>query len=199
MAVLPVPGLTWSTVSIRVFSAPVGERKNRVSEQTTTRTKKRELVETSIFGLLFVGQIVICVLFYNSAGLGFLVYLGWALLAVGFFSLGGPARKAFHHRGGAKNRKEWLQTQQLVESGIYAVIRHPMYLGFMVYVAALMLIAQHWLSVLLGGPVLVYLYPSMRAEERINLEKFGRDYRDYMQRVPRMNVLVGLFRLALRK
>lgn len=170
-----------------------------MSEQTTTRTKKRELVETSIFGLLFLGQVVMCVLFYNSAGLVFLVYLGWALLAVGFFALGGPARRAFQRRGGAKSREEWLQTQQLVESGIYAVIRHPMYLGFMVYVAALMLIAQHWLSVLLGGPILVYLYVSMRAEERINLQKFGHDYRDYMQRAPRMNVLVGLFRLAFRR
>jgi len=167
--------------------------------QATTRSKRREVLETSIFGLLFLGQAVICVLFYNWAGLHYLAYMGWAFLAVGFFALGGPARGAFQRRGGAKERKDWLQTQRIVESGVYAVTRHPMYLSFMIYVAALMLIAQHWLSVLLGGPIFVYLYVSMCAEERINLDKFGDAYRDYMRRVPRMNVFVGLFRLALQR
>jgi len=36
-----------------------------MSEARGERSKGRDLVETTILGLLFVGQIVLCVVFYN--------------------------------------------------------------------------------------------------------------------------------------
>jgi len=105
------------------------------------------------------------------------------------------ARIAFVREGKSPKKESWLKTTTLVDIGIYAVVRHPMYLSFMMYPVALMLISQHWLSLILGLPLIVYLYLATKGEEKNNIEKFGDDYRKYMQRVPRINIVLGLVRL----
>jgi protein-S-isoprenylcysteine O-methyltransferase Ste14 len=106
---------------------------------------------------------------------------------------------SFEEKGGAQEGEGWLRTSVVVDSGVYAVVRHPMYLSFMLLIVALMLISQHWLSVIFGLPIVVFLYLGMRVEEQSNIKKFGDDYTRYMDRVPRMNFLVGLVRLLRRK
>lgn len=93
----------------------------------------------------FIGQIVLCVLFYNWAGLDWLLYLGWAILAVGLL-LVTMARRAFGKKGGTTEEESWLATKVVVDSGVYAVIRHPMFLCFIWISLALIFISQHWLS-----------------------------------------------------
>jgi protein-S-isoprenylcysteine O-methyltransferase Ste14 len=158
----------------------------------------KDLVFSSVGGILFIGQIVLCFLFYNWVGLNVLLYLGWIILAVAIV-LGWRARVSFETKGGAQEGESWLRTLVVVDSGVYAVVRHPMYLSFMLLIPALMLISQHWLSVIFGLPIMVFLYMGMRGEERSNIEKFGDDYKRYMQRVPRMNFLAGVIRLLRRK
>jgi protein-S-isoprenylcysteine O-methyltransferase Ste14 len=65
--------------------------------------------------------------------------------------------------------------------------------------SASILVSQHWLSVVLGVPIIVYVYVMARREEESNIEKFGDDYKRYMQRVPRNNVLVGILRVLRRR
>lgn len=158
----------------------------------------KDLVLSSIGGILFIGQIVLCFLFYNRAGLNVLLYLGWIILAVAMV-LGWRARVAFEDEGRAQEGESWLRTSVVVDSGVYAVVRHPMYLSFMLLVLALMLISQHWLSVIFGIPIMVFLYLGMRTEEQSNTKKFGDDYIRYMDRVPRMNFLLGSIRLLQRR
>jgi protein-S-isoprenylcysteine O-methyltransferase Ste14 len=158
----------------------------------------KDLVFSSVGGILFIGQIVLCFLFYNWAGLNVLLYLGWIILAVAFV-LGWRARVAFEDKGGAQEGESWLATSVVVDSGIYAVVRHPMYLSFMFPILALMLISQHWLSVIFGIPIVVFLYMGMGVEEQSNIKKFGDDYRHYMDKVPRMNFLAGVIRLLQRR
>ena len=158
----------------------------------------KDLVFSSIGGILFIGQIVLCFLFYNWAGLNVLLYLAWIILAVAIV-LGWRARVSFEEKGGAQEGESWLRTLVVVDSGVYAVVRHPMYLSFMLLILALMLISQHWLSVIFGIPIVVFLYLAMRVEEQSSIKKFGDDYRRYMDRVPRMNFLLGLVRLLSRK
>jgi len=105
---------------------------------------------------------------------------------------------SFEEKGGAQEGESWLATSVVVDRGIYAVIRHPMYLSFMLLVLALMLISQHWLSVIFGLPIVVFLYLAMRVEEQSNIERFGDDYIRYMDKVPRINFLVGIIRLVRR-
>ncbi|HEY49610.1 MAG TPA: isoprenylcysteine carboxylmethyltransferase family protein [Dehalococcoidia bacterium] len=173
-----------------------------MSEHQTGKAKwepsRKEIALTSVLGSFFIGQIVLCVLFYNWANLDALLYLGWATFGVSFFIIGGMARYAFQTRGGKAVRQSWLETTTLVDTGIYAVVRHPIYLSFMIYPVGLMLISQHWLSPILGFPLIVYLYHIMQVEERVNMDKFGDDYRHYMARVPRANFVAGFIRLLRR-
>ena len=124
-----------------------------------------------------------------------MLYLGWALLAVGWVLMA-MTRDAFQKEGGAPEGESWLATTIVVDSGIYWLVRHPQYLSFMLLSLALILISQHWLSAILAIPIMVFLYVSMGGEERINVEKFGDDYVRYMQKVPRMNALAGVIRLV---
>jgi protein-S-isoprenylcysteine O-methyltransferase Ste14 len=157
----------------------------------------KDVILSSVGGVSFIGQIVLCFLFYNWLDLDVLLYTGWAILTVGLL-LGMMSRRAFEEEGGAREGESWLATTAVVDSGVYAVVRHPMYLSFMLFILALMLISQHWLSPILGAPWIVFLYYAMRGEERANIEKLGEAYKRYMRSVPRMNCVAGIIRLARR-
>jgi protein-S-isoprenylcysteine O-methyltransferase Ste14 len=159
----------------------------------------KDIILYLCLGILFVGQVVLCFLFYNGANLDVLLYMGWAIAVIAFFVVGGMARIAFVREGKSPEKESWLRTTVLVDTGIYAVVRHPMYLSFIMYPVALMLISQHWLSLIFGLPLIVYLYLAMKEEEKNNIEKFGDDYRRYMQRVPRVNFILGVIRLMNRR
>jgi protein-S-isoprenylcysteine O-methyltransferase Ste14 len=72
-------------------------------------------------------------------------------------------------------------------------------LDYILIILALILIAQHWLSAIIGIPMTVLVYIGMREEERSNIEKFGDAYKRYIQSVPRMNLLVGVIKLVRRR
>jgi len=147
--------------------------------------------------LMFLPIIMVFV-FYNYYGLDFLVYAGWILLVfsvVIIFMAGGEFRK----RGGAPKGKSVVHTTVLVDSGVYAVVRHPQYLGFMLFVLSLVLMSQHWLSVFSGVMGSALFYKDVLREEQMSIEKFGDNYKRYMERVPRMNFLAGIIRLLQRR
>lgn len=75
---------------------------------------------------------------------------------------------------------------RLVKIGPYRWMRHPMYPGFLVIAAGMLLLSANWL---LGVPVLlgVILVMVVRTprEERMLLERFGDEYRRYRARTGR--------------
>jgi len=90
-------------------------------------------------------------------------------------------------------------TTVLVDSGTYAIVRHPQFLGFVLLTCASILISQHWLTAIIGVPLIVLLFIFVQKAEESLVLKFGDDYKRYMQRVPRMNLLLGIIRLLRRK
>jgi len=97
-----------------------------------------------------------------------------------------------------RSRRRWLQTTVVVDSGVYALFRHPIYLSFFLMSLSFVFISQHWLNLLLGVVVMLFIYNDMRREEKNNIEKFGDDYLRYMEQVPRMNFVLGTIRLQRR-
>jgi protein-S-isoprenylcysteine O-methyltransferase Ste14 len=73
---------------------------------------------------------------------------------------------------------------QLVTTGIYARIRHPQYLGFLLITLGLNV---QWLTIitLLLWPVLAVLYYRLaKTEDKEVEEKFGEEFRKYKRTVP---------------
>lgn len=92
-----------------------------------------------------------------------------------------------------------ISKEILVESGMYAFVRHPGFLGHILIIFAIILIAQHWSSMVIGVTLIVLLYLAMIEEEKRNVEKFDDGYENYMQRVPRINLLAEIIRLLQYK
>jgi len=92
------------------------------------------------------------------------------------------------------------KTEVLIESGIYKVIRHPLYLGWIlsVFIATIFLY-QHWIFIVTGIFGIITLYLISIEEERLNIKQFGNSYRSYMGKVPRMNLILGSIRLLRRR
>jgi len=121
--------------------------------------------------------------------------LGWIFWAIGMVLVMAPI-VMFPRRGGVAKGKSFVYTTKLVDTGIYAVVRHPQYLGgILALFLANFLLYPHWLFVVLGIPGAAILYFSTGAEEKRLIERFGDDYLEYMQRVPRINILAGIIRL----
>ncbi len=124
------------------------------------------------------------------AGLA-LIILGELLLAVGHAQL----RKC----GEVRRRPLSTETSKLVDSGVYALIRHPIYEGYILFATGLALVSQHPLALVSAALVSLLTYLEMVKEERKNFEKFGEAYRRYMDSVPRANLALGLYRLLNRR
>ena len=125
-----------------------------------------------------------------------LFYLGWVIWVLGMVLVMAPII-TFPRRGGVAKGKAFVHTTRLVDTGIYAVVRHPQYLGGILAIfLATPLLYQHWLFIVLGIPGAILVYLGARQDDRRLIEKFGDDYKNYLQKVPRMDILTGVIRLA---
>jgi protein-S-isoprenylcysteine O-methyltransferase Ste14 len=78
--------------------------------------------------------------------------------------------------------------QKLVTTGIYAKIRHPIYLSFYLMCLGLLFIIQDWILLFLfivGG---IGLYLQALSEEKELIEAFPKEYKDYMKSTGRFFV-----------
>jgi protein-S-isoprenylcysteine O-methyltransferase Ste14 len=91
-------------------------------------------------------------------------------------------------RGRVPQGKSYMQTTALVETGIYAIVRHPQGgTAGILFNLALLLIGQHWLLVVLAALGILLIYLDTFNADVACIEKFGKAYVQYMQRVPRVD------------
>ena len=79
------------------------------------------------------------------------------------------------------------EQHRLVSDGPYALVRHPMYTSFLLMALGQAFLLSNWLvdlAGLVGFAVLFFL--RVNKEERMMLENFGPQYRDYMERTKRI-------------
>ncbi len=134
----------------------------------------------------------------NPAGIEELRYAGWIILAVGLVLIFLP-KFVFRSKGKVKKEKDWTETSVLVDTGIYSVIRHPLYLGWLLMYLAIIFWSQHWLTIIIGIIGMICVYSISRQEDQRLVEKFGDDYKDYMQKVPRMNFFSWIIQPVRRR
>jgi protein-S-isoprenylcysteine O-methyltransferase Ste14 len=128
-----------------------------------------------------------------------LVVIGWVFWSIGMVLVLAPM-VMFPRRGGVPKGKTFVHTTKLVDTGAYALVRHPQYLGGMlaIFVTALCWY-PHWLFAVLGVLGVLVVYLSCRYEEARLLEFFGEEYGRYMEKVPRLNIAAGLIRWMRRR
>jgi protein-S-isoprenylcysteine O-methyltransferase Ste14 len=76
---------------------------------------------------------------------------------------------------------------QLVTSGIYSRLRHPMYASMFLLGVAQVLFLPNWIA----GPAYLVSFGTLyvfrfKIEERMMLDRFGEEYKSYMQRTGRL-------------
>jgi len=152
-------------------------------------------------GLLYAGAGILLILSWlslwfasNPAGLRALRYVGWLIFALGGVLILLPIL-VLRSQGKPEEGKDWTHSTVIVNRGLYAVVRHPLYLGWSLMYIAVALFGQNWLTVFLAIPGIGCLYLISREEDRQLLNKFGDAYARYVRSVPAMNILVGVFRL----
>lgn len=101
--------------------------------------------------------------------------------------------------GAAPSGERYMATTAVARRGLYAVVRHPQYLGYDFLVWGFATSRPHWGTIL---PAIVFtaaFAAQARVEERYLLEKFGDAYRAYMRTVPRFGLLTGLVRYVRQR
>jgi len=79
----------------------------------------------------------------------------------------------------------------LATTGLYGVLRHPAYLGFMVGSLGWAVAFRSMVGILLAILTIPLILARMQAEERLLREKFGADYDAYRARTAR--IIPGLY------
>ena len=142
-----------------------------------------------------IGSVVYGIVLGPYLGLNIPFYVGWIILVVGLPFFFSPAI----YFPKAQEGKSVMDTTVIVDSGTYGIVRHPQILGCLLLMFGSILISQHWLSAIIALPISVLFYRYVLNEEKDLVVKFGDDYRRYMQKVPRMDLLLGIIRLLRRK
>jgi protein-S-isoprenylcysteine O-methyltransferase Ste14 len=146
-----------------------------------------------LYSALLMLQIIASAYHYNSTGNRISIYLGW-LTIFGSLLLASSGYQELKRAGGAPDEQSPLRTTVLVETGVYSVVRHPQYLGFLMVVPALMLLSQHLLSFVLGVSGGLLFYMDVRKADGMLVERFGEEYLRYTEEVPGLNLIAGIIR-----
>jgi protein-S-isoprenylcysteine O-methyltransferase Ste14 len=167
-------------------------RPERNSRKTPVRFSARDTREIVLLGGSLTGLGIVPVIYLAShfprfadypfvpvqGYLGVVVYLGVLWL--------------FHrtHKDLGRNWSVSLDLREshtLVTTGVYAVVRHPMYAGFWLMALAQVLMLPNWVA---GPAGLVgfgtLFFGRVGREEQMMIDGFGDEYRAYMRRTARV-------------
>ena len=80
-----------------------------------------------------------------------------------------------------------IENHELIESGLYKIIRHPGYLGQMMVFIGTSVALSNWLSVLsMIIPVVFGFIYRISVEEKFMIKQMGEKYIDYQKRTKRL-------------
>jgi protein-S-isoprenylcysteine O-methyltransferase Ste14 len=147
--------------------------------------------KVAVASTLTLAQYILGFFVFKLPGLDALHWVGWAIWALSLIFAFAPIY-ILKKRGRVPQGKSYIHTTELVDSSLYAICRHPQYVAGILFNIALMLLAQHWLIIGMGLISATLIYLDIREADEEGINKFGVEYELYIQRVPRMNFLLGL-------
>lgn len=91
-------------------------------------------------------------------------------------------------RGIGATRFEVAEThctpKKLQTTGVYSIVRHPQYLGWILAHVGMSLLLSVWYSMLFTPILIALIYLISKKEEDELAKEFGKEYEDYQKKVP---------------
>ncbi|MBP6659802.1 MAG: isoprenylcysteine carboxylmethyltransferase family protein [Chitinophagales bacterium] len=121
---------------------------------------------------------------YKIWNLETLTYIGYFFIVLGLLILG-IAFASFNLKEffGLEQYQESEQKSELVITGIYQYVRHPLYFGIIVLFIGLFFLMPTFKIILVNGISFIYLIIGSRLEEQKLIDYFGQSYIDYKSKV----------------
>jgi len=96
--------------------------------------------------------------------------------------------------GHPPNGAPFYETTTLVDRGVYGIVRHPQYLGYILLVFGFAALSQHRLTTIIGASASTLFFLQALQEEEYCRRQLGAEYAAYAERVPRFNFVLGFLR-----
>lgn len=117
--------------------------------------------------------------------------VSWALLCISLIPLG-LGGYAYFKRAKPQTRNNaekhlfaFERTSELVTTGVYAYIRHPMYSSMLYLTWGIFFKLPDWLGLALAAGATAFLIATARADERECVRYFGSAYEEYITKTAR--------------
>jgi protein-S-isoprenylcysteine O-methyltransferase Ste14 len=187
--VVVILGMAYVTFAMALAGWIAGLRKGEAVTLLPEKGSKRRSLGVQI-GVALVSLAICAGLIYllwiplpvNVSPQGQLILrvLGLALFLPGVIVVV-SARRVLGRMWGISTTREvrLLPDHQLVKSGPYRLLRHPMYSGWWLALIGAVLIYRTWILVLLLAFSLLVFVRRARLEERVLAEKFGAEWQAY--------------------
>jgi protein-S-isoprenylcysteine O-methyltransferase Ste14 len=94
--------------------------------------------------------------------------------------------------GKVEEGQNYYETNQIVDQGVYSIVRHPQYLAYILLALGFTFISQNWIIVFIAIVSISLFYTHTLQEEKKLRERFTDQYRHYCLKVPRFNILLGI-------
>ncbi len=101
--------------------------------------------------------------------------------------------------GKPRRGQPYYCTTAVVDRGVYSIVRHPQYVGYVLLTLGFAALSQHTLTSILAVCSAGAFYVQSLKEETLFRKQLGRDYSAYMRRVPRFNFLAGFLRYLVSR
>jgi len=123
-----------------------------------------------------------------------LIIAGWVSLILGltfiFLAMG-----FLRFTGRVEKGRDFTHTTTMVTNGVYAIVRHPLYLGWLLLYPAVIFLSQNWIITIIGCLGTTCMVQIARLDDASLIEKFGDSYISYLESVPRLNFIAGILNL----
>ena len=165
------------------------EKRNR---SNTIRIDKKHTLEKILLGLVFLGMMIIPLIYIFTSWLSFADYVLPNSLHILGLLLIIPTLWLFYrsHKDLGTNWSVSLEIKdghQIVETGVYKYVRHPMYTAIWLWCFVQVLLLNNYIAGLSGLLCFGLLYLlRVKKEENMMLQEFGQEYEDYMKRTKRI-------------
>jgi protein-S-isoprenylcysteine O-methyltransferase Ste14 len=172
-----VPGLAEASYVIKV-----GERDN-LSKGEESKLVRRQSIIPRVIGLLLLGTLFFLP-FADRRSIGVMMagrglrWLGLVLYGLGLVLMSWSRTALGRLYSGEVTIQK---SHQLIKTGLYRYIRHPIYLGMLSSTLGLSFVFRSWIGLAVLIPIAAGLLFRIKDEEGVLHKEFGREWETYCQ------------------